>query len=158
VEADIPALAVLMEELDRFYGATKIEPIVRREEQIRAAILGPHPAAYALLAKDGQDVIGLAAYSFLWPAAGVTTSLFLKELYVRQDRHSQGVGRRLMQAVADVAVDAGCSRVEWQTEDGNERAKEFYRSLGAPLHAGKVFYRLEGEGLRQLAEDFSRQR
>ena len=151
-EPDVPALAVLMEELDRFYGATDVEPIGRRVEQIRGAILGPAPAAHVLLAKERDDVIGLAAYSFLWPAAGATTSLFLKELYVRQDQQRRGVGRRLMQAVASVAVAAGCSRVEWQTEDGNERAKQFYRSLGEPRHPGKVFYRLSGEGLRRLAE------
>ena len=35
---------------------------------------------------------GMASYSFLWPAAGLTRSLYLKELYVAQDWQRQGIG------------------------------------------------------------------
>src|SRR6266581_4128138 len=108
-----------MEELDRFYGATEFGPRADRESQVRMALFGMTPVAYALLAKEGQDLVGLASYSFLWPAAGLTTSLFLKELYVRQDRQREGIGRRLMQELCAIAVGADCSRVEWQTEETN---------------------------------------
>jgi hypothetical protein len=37
-----------------------------------------------MLAWDGDDLAGFAAYSFLWPAVGLTRSLFLKELYVAE--------------------------------------------------------------------------
>jgi GNAT superfamily N-acetyltransferase len=150
-ESDVSALATLLEELDRFYGAAGVEPRARREKQIRDALFGQPPVARALVAKSGADVIGLASYSFLWPAAGLTMSLFLKELYVRQERQRQGVGRRLMQELCQIAVAVGCSRVEWQTEVENERARQFYESLGSPVFPGKVFYRLHGEQLRQLA-------
>jgi GNAT superfamily N-acetyltransferase len=153
VAADVAALAILTEELDRFYGATEFDPPEQREDQIRATLFGSRPVAYALLAKDGPDLVGFASYSFLWPAAGVTSSLFLKELYVRQDRQRQGVGRALMQALAGVAVDNGCGRLEWQTDDDNEQAKRFYKLLGAPVFASKVFYRVDGEELRRLAAD-----
>ncbi len=150
--ADIARLAELMEEMDRFYGAAEVEPQARREKEIGEALFGTRPVAYALLAKDRRDVVGLASYSLLWPAAGLTSSLFLKELYVRQDKRRRGVGRRLMRELCAIAVAAGCSRVEWQTEDANERARRFYEALGAPVFAGKVFYRLEGDGLRRLTE------
>jgi GNAT superfamily N-acetyltransferase len=150
-ETDVPALAVLLEEVDRFYGAREFEPLSRREKKIRDALFGLRPTAYALLARDRDELVGLASYSFLWPAADLTSSLFLKELYVRRDRQRQGVGRRLMQALCAVAVRTGCSRVEWQTEDDNEQAMAFYRSLGDPVLRGKVFYRLRGEGLPSLA-------
>ena len=151
-EADVPALAALLEEVDRFYGVTEFGSPSRREKQIRDALFGPRPAAYALLAKDGQDLVGLASYSFLWPAAALTSSLFLKELYVRHDRQRRGIGRRLMGELFDIAARAGCSRVEWQTEDDNEQAMGFYRSLGASVLRGKVFYRLDAEDLRRLAQ------
>jgi len=150
--ADIARLAELMEEMDRFYGAAEVEPQARREKEIGEALFGTRPVAYALLAKDRRDVVGLASYSLLWPAAGLTSSLFLKELYVRQDKRRRGVGRRLMRELCAIAVAAGCSRVEWQTEDANERARRFYEALGAPVFAGKVFYRLECDGLRRLTE------
>jgi GNAT superfamily N-acetyltransferase len=149
--ADVHALADLMEELDRFYGVTAFDPLDVREEQIRRGLFGPQPLAYVLLAKDGDDLVGMAAYSFLWPAAGVSTSLFLKELYVRQDRQRTGVGRLLVAALCDVAVAAGCSRVEWQTDQDNLAAQGFYKALGVAVYPGKVFYRLDGDALYGLA-------
>jgi len=151
--ADVHALTDLTEDLDRFYGVTEFEPLPLREAQIRRQLFGSPPAAYALLATDGPDLVGFASYSFLWPAAGVTRSLFLKELYVRQERYREGIGRRLMRAVCDVAVAEDCSRVEWQTDVENTRAQQFYKALGAPVHAGKVFYRLDGEDLHRATED-----
>jgi GNAT superfamily N-acetyltransferase len=148
---DLPAICDLMEELDRFYGASEFEERAERIKQISAALFGEQPAAYLLLAKDGGDVVGLAAYSFLWPAAGITRSLFLKELYVVRARLRQGVGRALMQQVAEMAATNGCSRLEWQTDTPNLDAQRFYEALGAPARDGKVFYRLDGEAIGKLA-------
>jgi GNAT superfamily N-acetyltransferase len=152
--ADTHALTGLMEELDRFYGVTEFDPLDQRVEEVRQALFGSPPAAHMLLAKDDLDLLGMASYSFLWPAAGTTSSLFLKELYVRGERQRGGIGRRLMQAVCDVAVAEGCSRVEWQTDEDNARAQQFYKALGAPVHTAKVFYRLDGDELRRVAGAF----
>lgn len=95
-----------------------------------------------LLAKDGDEVLGMASYSFLWPAAGAGTSLFLKELFVRGNARRRGVARQLMAAVRDAAKAAGCTRVEWQADQDNHAALAFYAALDAKPHEGKVFYRL----------------
>lgn len=153
--ADLEALADLMEDLDRFYGVTEFEPLAQREEHIRRELFGTTPpAAYVLLAKDDADAVGLASYSFLWPAAGVTSSVFLKELYVRAERYQEGIGRQLVRAVCDIAVSEGCSRVEWQTDQENTRAQQFYKALGVAVHTGKVFYRLDGDNLLRIAAEF----
>jgi GNAT superfamily N-acetyltransferase len=144
-----------MEELDQFYGATEFEPLEQRTAQIASMLFDTPPAAHVLLAKDGDDTVGLAAYSFLWPAAGLTHSLFLKELYVRRQRKREGVGTALVRAVCKVAEEAGCSRVEWQTETDNVDAQRFYAAVGADLHGGKVFYRLAGDAIRKVAGDSS---
>jgi GNAT superfamily N-acetyltransferase len=151
---DVYTLAELMEDLDRFYGVTEFGPLAQREEHIRQELFGTPPAAYVLLARDDAAVVGLASYSFLWPAAGVTSSLFLKELYVRAGRYREGIGRQLVRAVCDIAVAERCSRVEWQTDQDNARAQQFYKALGVPVHAGKVFYRLDGDNLLRIAAEF----
>jgi GNAT superfamily N-acetyltransferase len=56
--------------------------------------------------------VGFASYSFLWPAAGLTQSLYLKELFVTAKARRQGVGQALMERLIDIAKKAGCSRVE----------------------------------------------
>ncbi|MGW7723093.1 hypothetical protein ACWGJ6_07055 [Streptomyces canus] len=65
---DIPAMAEVIEEIERFYGATDtdIQPIEERRLQVEEALFGVPPLASALLVEDETgDIVGLAAYSFL---------------------------------------------------------------------------------------------
>jgi GNAT superfamily N-acetyltransferase len=143
---DAAAIAALLEDLGRFYGTTESESLDRRLSQINEAIFTSPPAAYALLARDGDRVVGLASYSFLWPAVGATRSLYLKELYVRDAYRRQGAGKLLMQAIFEKAARFGCSRVEWTTDAGNAAAQAFYAKVGLATHPSKVFYRAEDTG------------
>ncbi|MEU7369176.1 cyclophane-containing RiPP N-acetyltransferase HaaN [Streptomyces hygroscopicus] len=142
---DIQALAELIEEIERFYGSTRIQPLAERQSQVEEALFGSPPMASALLVEDeAGGLAGLAAYSFLWPAAGSSHSLFLKELYVRDTLCRQGVGARLMNELpALAAARPGCSRVEWMTDHDNPGARAFYKSLGFAEFDGKIIYRVD---------------
>ncbi|MDQ3762060.1 MAG: GNAT family N-acetyltransferase [Actinomycetota bacterium] len=151
---DVRAVAALMEELDRSYGVTDIELPSQRVPQIAAALFQEPKAAYALLAWEGEQLVGMAAYSFLWPAAGVTRSLYLKEIYVAEPFRRQGIGTLLMQRLCQIAVEHACSRVEWTTDKGNVLGEDFYERLGVPQDQQKIFYRLGDEGIRRMAASF----
>lgn len=146
------AIAGLAEEMDRFYGATGVEPLDLRIRQINDALFGSPPSAYAILAWDDDQLVGFAAYSFLWPAIGLTRSLYLKELYVIEAARKRSVGKLLMRNLYELAVKHECSRVEWMTDLDNPDAQRFYRELGVSIDESKLFYRVEGEGLRRAAE------
>jgi GNAT superfamily N-acetyltransferase len=92
----------------------------------------------------------MAAYSFLWPAAGVTRSLHLKEIYVTESARGKGIGTLLMQGLYQVAIEHASSRVEWTTDKGNMLAERFYQRLGVPKNQDKIFYRLEGEDIQRV--------
>lgn len=142
---DVAAIASLVEDLNRFYGVPEPGPAGRRPGQVGEALFGRPPSAYALLARDGGRLAGLAAYSFLWPSVGPTRSLYMKELYVPEAYRRQGVGKLLMRAIFETAAGLGCVRVEWTTDPGNAAARAFYEELGVPVHP-KVFYRVTDTG------------
>lgn len=145
------AIAELAEQMDRFYGASQSEPLELRVRQIDEALFSIHPSAYALLAWDDGQLAGFASYSYLWPAAGLTRSLYLKELYVIETVRRKGIGKLLMQRLYDIATEYGCSRVEWTTDRDNPDAQRFYAELGIPVRESKLFYRIEGDELRRRA-------
>jgi GNAT superfamily N-acetyltransferase len=145
--ADIEGLAGVAEDMDRFYGATEVEPLEIRVRQISEALFHDPPSAYALLARDDSALIGFASYSFLWPAVGLTRSLYLKELYVIEAARGQGVGKLLMGHLCNIAVKNGCSRLEWTTDRDNIDARRFYDQLGVLVKESKLFYRIEGDDL-----------
>jgi GNAT superfamily N-acetyltransferase len=150
--AHVEALAALAEEMDRFYGATEAGPLALRIRQINDALFSNPPAAYALVASANDRLVGFASYSFLWPAVGLTRSLYLKELYVTETARRSGRGKLLMHSLFEVAVKHECSRVEWTTDQNNADAQGFYELLGISPNASKLFYRLEGAGLREALD------
>jgi len=143
------AVAELAEEMDRFYGTSESEPLELRIRQINEALFSDPPSAYALLAWDDGQLAGFASYSFLWPAARLTRSLYLKELYVIETARRNGIGKLLMQRLYDIAAEHGCSRVEWTTDRDNPDAQRFYAELGIPVRESKLFYRIEDDELRR---------
>ena len=148
-KSDVQAVAELIKEIERFYGTADadIQPYEERQTQVEEALFGSPPLASALLVEDEDGhVVGLAAYSFLWPSAGSTHSLFLKELYVRDTLRRQGIGVRLMDELRAIAsARRGCSRVEWMTDSDNPDARAFYGALGFTEFDGKVVYRVKTE-------------
>ncbi|MGW2082917.1 cyclophane-containing RiPP N-acetyltransferase HaaN [Streptomyces sp. NPDC001939] len=145
-KSDVRGLADLIEEIERFYGAADadIQPFDKRRDQVEDALFGSPPLASALLAKDETgNIVGLAAYSYLWPSAGSTHSLFLKELYIRDALRREGIGERLLNELRTIAAARpGCSRIEWMTDRDNPCARAFYKSLGFAESDGKILYRV----------------
>ncbi|MGW2280204.1 N-acetyltransferase family protein [Streptomyces sp. NPDC001770] len=122
-DADTEAISVLLGEIEEHYGG---DPAPADQTQIRSALFGPRPHATVLLARDGDDILGMGSYTYLWPAAGADSSLYLKELYVRTGARRRGVARAFMDALRGIAVDTGCSRVEWTADTDNPPALALY--------------------------------
>jgi len=123
-------------------GSTAWPGPIRTRRRFADALFGPVPAGRALVAVLDGAVAGLAAYSFLWPAAGVTRSLYLKELFVRAAARRHGIGGLLMRELRAVAAEHRCSRVEWTADTDQPEAQRFYAALGAEVLATKLFYRV----------------
>ncbi|MFF8285509.1 GNAT family N-acetyltransferase [Streptomyces albus] len=138
--ADVEAISELLGEIEAYYGG---DPAPVDVDQVRQALFGDPPAASVLLARgDDGDVLGMASYTRLWPASGADTSLYLKELFVRERARRQGVAAALMERLKEEAAALGCSRLEWTADQDNPPALRFYEALGMQQHTGKTFYRL----------------
>jgi len=140
--ADAAAIAALCAELDEFYGDIPEGSPDQRTAQVRDALFGDPPGGWALLAWDSNAILaGCASYLLLWPASGLSTSLYLKELYVGESYRRAGVGKLLMDGLYAIAAERRCSRVEWTTGTSNQVAQAFHESMGVKPLASKIFYR-----------------
>lgn len=145
VEADHPALARLFAEMQAYYAV----PCPPRDE-IEASLAGRPAGTEILVAQDGADLAGFAAFSAIYPGPGLAGGLFLKELFVGARHRGGGHGRALVRAVAQQAVARGLKRVDWTADAGQPALLAFYEGLGAAAKPDKVFFRLDGEGLARL--------
>ena len=120
-------------------------------DQLRTALFGPTPAAYALVAEADGHVVGFALYFLSYSTWDGVHGLYLEDLYVRPERRGSGLGKALLSGLASIAVARGYTRVEWSVLDWNTPSIEFYRSLGAVGLDEWTKFRLTGETLAQLA-------
>ncbi|MCA0418805.1 MAG: GNAT family N-acetyltransferase, partial [Proteobacteria bacterium] len=109
-----------------------------------------------LIAVKGAAVLGFASACNLYPGPGLKSGFFLKEIYVADAARGAGLGRKLMAALAELALERGHRRVDWTADADDAALLRFYESLGAAAYPKKVFYRLTGDalvGLARAAED-----
>lgn len=146
---DSPAIAALIRELAAY---ERLEAEARATAaDIARHLFGAHPAAEALIAEVGGEPVGFALFFTNFSTFVGRPGLYLEDLFVRPEHRGRGLGRALLAAIARLAVERGCGRVDWAVLDWNEPSIGFYRSLGAnPMDDWTVF-RLAGPALADLA-------
>jgi GNAT superfamily N-acetyltransferase len=112
----------------------------------------PSGCEIVIAEREGRAV-GLATFAVLYPGPGLGGQLTMKDLFVCKEARSGGAGRALLQYLARVAMERGCLRLDWTTEIDNEGALTFYDRLGARRVPEKVYYRVDGNMLKQWAEN-----
>ncbi|HEY8540375.1 MAG TPA: GNAT family N-acetyltransferase [Steroidobacteraceae bacterium] len=147
--ADVPVIRDLIRELAEFERLT--HEAKATEEQLRDALFGPQPAAEVLIARMGDEVAGFALYFHNFSTFVGRRGLYLEDLFVRPRFRGLGCGAALLKRLARIAVERNCGRMEWSVLDWNQRAIDFYRSLGAVPMNEWTTYRLTGEALQKLA-------
>ena len=121
------------------------------ERYVAETVMTAGTACEILLAEAGGRALGLATFSINHPGPDLRGQLTLKDLYLRAEGRGRGIGPRIIQELARIALARDCCRVDWTSETTNPRALAFYDRLGARREAEKVYYRLDGEALEAMA-------
>jgi GNAT superfamily N-acetyltransferase len=146
--SDHAALAALMVEMQQHYAVPC--PSV---PEIVAGLAGRPAGVDILIAARGEAVLGFASACNLYPGPGLKTGYFLKEIYVADAARGTGLGRALMTALAELALERGHGRIDWTADADDAALLRFYEGLGAVAQRKKVFFRLTGNALLAAAKN-----
>ena len=146
---DIPKISELIRALAEY---ERLAHVVSFEERdLDAHLFSPKRYAEVLLAEDAGEVVGFALFFHNYSTFRAKPGIYLEDLFVQPEKRSRGHGKALLIALARLAVERDCSRLEWAVLNWNEPAIGFYRSLGAlPMNEWTV-YRLTDDALKNLA-------
>ena len=147
--ADVPIIHTLIRELAAFERL--LDEAKATEAQLHDGLFGPRPSAEVVIARAGDEVAGFALFFHNYSTFVGKPGLYLEDLYVRQHFRGQGCGGTLLRYLARLAVERGCGRFEWSVLDWNQRAIDFYKSLGAQPLAEWTIFRISGDSLTRLA-------
>jgi GNAT superfamily N-acetyltransferase len=147
--ADLPDIHALIRALAEYEKLAAICTGTR--EALGEALFGAHPAADVLVARVDGAVAGFALFFPTFSTFLAQRGLWLEDLFVVPAMRGRGVGRALLAAVAGVARERRCGRLEWAVLDWNAPAIGFYEGLGATLMPEWRLARVTGGRIARIA-------
>jgi GNAT superfamily N-acetyltransferase len=124
-------------------------------DDFRAALFGSNPRVHCHVAEvsgpDGPKIAGMALWFVSFSTWRGRHGIWLEDLFVQPEHRRLGLGRALLEALAQICVERGYQRLEWWVLDWNTLAHDFYRSLGAEPQSDWTTWRVHDEALTRLA-------
>jgi GNAT superfamily N-acetyltransferase len=148
--ADVPVISELIRDLATYERAPN--EVSATEDQLKEVLFGEKPAAEVLLAFEDKTAVGFAVFFHNFSTWLGKPGLYLEDLFVKPAHRGKGYGRALLVALAKIARDRNCGRMEWAVLDWNEPAIQFYRKLGAKPNDEWTVFRLTHDGIGKLAD------
>lgn len=113
---------------------------------------GREPVIAAFLAERAGEAVGYAICHRDYDTDRMERSVYLADIYVEKAARGDGVGRRLMGAVARFGAEYGARMLFWKVLPENAVARGFYDALGAAEHPEYLWCVAIGERFRALTE------
>lgn len=92
--------------------------------------LRAHPTTLVLLAFVGERVVGIATCFIGFSTFAASPVINIHDLCVVDAHRGRGIGRALLQAVENAAMDRACTKVTLEVLERNHRARNLYERFG----------------------------
>jgi GNAT superfamily N-acetyltransferase len=112
---------------------------------------GPRKRIEALIAERGGVPAGLVLYQEVYSTWEGECALMVNDLFVDEALRGTGVGLKLMQAIARIAMTRSCGGVQLNVVHANRNAT-FFDQLGFAHQDDLLSYRLGSKGLKKLLD------
>lgn len=147
-ETDTPLLLSFIRALAKYEHM--LDDVVATEKILSDWLFDRRVAEAFFALEDGKEV-GFALFFHNVSTFLGRGGIYLEDLFVLPEHRGRGIGKSILQRLAQIARDRGCGRLEWACLDWNQPSIDFYRALGAvPLDEWTV-YRVSGDTLATLA-------
>ena len=112
-------------------------------ERLRVDAFGPQPRFEAALAVNSSGKpVGYATWFHTYSTFLARPTMYLEDLFVREDARESGAGSKLFEHVRSLGAQRGCGRMEWQVLDWNTLAREFYNRRQGMWMKDWLLYRM----------------
>lgn len=148
-ERDVPLILEFIQSLAEYERLR--DSCVATEEKLRVTLFSDKPAAEVIIATLDGEPAGFALFFHNYSTFLAQRGIYLEDLFVKPDARGRGVGIALLSALARVAVERDCARLEWAVLDWNQLALDFYRRIDAAPLEDWIIFRLTGDPLSRLA-------
>ena len=151
--ADVPRILTFIHGLAAY--EREPEAVHATEADLLRDGFGPAPRFHCLIAElkaaCHPTPAGFALYFHNYSTWRGHTGIHVEDLFVLPEHRGKGIGKALLTRVAAIAVEEGCSRLQWDVLEWNTPAIGFYEQLGATMLMDWRTMRVTGDALPNLA-------
>src|SRR5580765_9043921 len=108
--SDVPAILAMIRGLAEFERLAHL--CVATENQLSHALFGRDSTVEVVVAWEGSETAGFALFFPNFSTFLGRPGLYLEDLFVRPEARGLGVGRKLLEHLARIAVERGYGRLE----------------------------------------------
>ena len=119
-------------------------------EQIAEHFFGMDPQVFCDVVEIDGQVVGFAVWFLNYSTWLGVHGIYLEDLFVKPEFRGFGLGKALLQHLAQICVEREYGRFQWWVLDWNSPAIEFYHSIGAVAMDEWTTYRITGQPLVTL--------
>lgn len=146
---NVPLILTFIKELAEYEKL--LHEVVATEAILTKTLFGDNPTAKVVIAYLDEKPVGFALYFHNFSTFLGRPGIYLEDLYVRPEARGKGVGKQLLVYLAKLVKELNCGRLEWWVLDWNQKAIDFYKSLGAEAMDEWTVFRVAGSKLDELA-------
>ena len=148
---DLPRVLEMMKELAEFENL--LHEFRVTEALLERYFLTKDSAAELLIGCFKEEIQGYAVFFHNFSTFQGRPGLYIEDVYVDPGVRGKGLGKALITEVIKIARQRGCPRSEWVVLDWNERAKDFYESLGAQILSDWRLCRMDATAMDRLISE-----
>ncbi len=149
--ADAPLILALVREL-AVYEREPLASVEAREEDFQRDCFGSSRHCEVLIGEVDGRAQGFVMFFHNYSTWVGRAGIHVEDLFVREGARGLGLGRRLLAAVAAIALQRGCRRLDLAVLDWNP-ARKLYEHLGFTQQSQWVPYRLSDDDIARLAAE-----
>jgi GNAT superfamily N-acetyltransferase len=120
--------------------------------EIEKSLFSKDSNAEAIIGYIDESPVAIAIYFHNYSTFLAKKGLYLEDLFVLPEFRKNGIGKKMLKYLANLAVERDCGRFEWAVLDWNEPAIQFYQNIGAELKKEWIITRLEGDSITNFIE------
>lgn len=146
---DIPSILGLIREFAEFEELSQHCQVTH--DRLTAALFGDSSVVESLIALDGDAAIGYALFFPNFSSFRGQRGFYLDDIYVTERYRGRGLGEAMLKEIAKIAAERGFERIDFLVLDWNQKAVDFYLSLGAVRDNEERHFKFTDEAFRQLS-------
>ena len=127
--------------------------VTANEKQLEETIFDAKSTIEVFFGYEKETPVGFMLFFQNYSTFLAKPGIYLEDLFVKEEYRGKGYGKKMLQFLANLAVERDYGRLEWAVLDWNKPAIDFYKNIDAKLMNSWTINRLAGSSLENLAQN-----